>query len=70
MQPSNPTLTEIEETVARMERRYRKHPSFSAYLLLCVRLEADLSDQRDRALAKSAALMQIKYEDEHPSTSA
>ena len=56
-----PSLDEIEATVARMEERYRDHPLFADYLRLRDRIDADLLDARDRALAKSAALMLIKY---------
>jgi hypothetical protein len=59
-----PSLAEIEETVARMEERYRDHELFANYLRLKQRFDADLPDARDRALAKSAALMLIKYESE------
>jgi hypothetical protein len=59
-----PSLDEIEATVARMEERYRGRPLFADYLRLRERFDADLSDARDRALAKSAALMLIKYESE------
>ena len=64
MEPSVPSLAEIEETVARMEERYRGHPLFADYLRLKDRFDADLSDARDRALAKSAALMLVKYQSE------
>ena len=64
MPPRVPSLAEIEETVTRMEERYREHPLFEDYLRLVARFEADLSDARDRALVKSAALMLIKYESE------
>jgi hypothetical protein len=59
-----PSLEEIEATVKRMEERYRDHPLFAHYLRLRDRFDADLSDPRDRALARSAALMLIKYESE------
>ena len=59
-----PSLREIEETIRRMEERYRDHPLFAEYRKLRDRFDADLSDARDRALAKSAALMLIKYESE------
>lgn len=59
-----PDLEEIEATVARMEERYRDSPGFAAYLRLRERFDADLSDARDRALSKAAALMLIKYERE------
>jgi hypothetical protein len=57
-----PSLKEIEATVERMEGRYRGHPLFAQYLRLRESFDADLLDPRDRALAKSAALMLIKYE--------
>jgi hypothetical protein len=47
-----------------MEERYREHPLFADYLRVRERFDADLSDARDRALARSAALMLIKYESE------
>ena len=50
-----PSLDELEATVARMEERYREHPLFSDYLRVRDRFDADLSDTRDRVLAKSAA---------------
>ena len=59
-----PSLKEIEATVTRMEERYRNHRLFADYLRLKERFDADLSDARDRALARSAALMLIKYESE------
>ena len=64
MSPRVPSLAEIEETVTRMEERYRDHPLFANYVRLRERFDADLSDARDRALARSAALMLIKYESE------
>ena len=60
-----PSLKEIEATVTRMEERYRDHRLFADYLRLKERFDADLSDARDRALARSAALMLIKYESEN-----
>ena len=60
-----PSLKEIEATVTRMEERYRDHRLFADYLRLKERFDADLSDTRDRALARSAALMLIKYESEN-----
>lgn len=56
-----PSLDEIEATVTRMEQRYAASTHFSVYRALCQRLERDLADRRDLALAKSAALMLIKY---------
>ena len=64
MPPRIPSLAEIEETVQRMEKRYRRHPLFADYQRLAERFDADLLDARDRALAKSAALMIIKFESE------
>lgn len=64
MSPRVPSLAEIEETVTHMEERYRDHPLFANYVRLRERFDADLSDARDRALARSAALMLIKYESE------
>lgn len=58
---SGPSLEEIEATVKRMEARYGASGYFEAYRRLCERFEADLSDPRDLALAKSAALMLVKY---------
>ena len=63
-----PSLREIEETVERMEARYRDHTLYADYLRLREQFDADLSDARDLALAKSAALMLIKYESERPLT--
>jgi hypothetical protein len=65
MSPRVPSLAEIEATVARMEQRYSDHPLFAKYLPLTERFDADLSDPRDRALARSAALMLIKIENEN-----
>jgi hypothetical protein len=59
-----PSQAELEATIARMEARYRDHPSFAAYLKLVERFRADLGDERDRALSRAAALMQIKFESE------
>ena len=53
-------LAEIEATVARMEARYGGSIHFADYRRLCGQFVADLSDPRDLALAKSAALMLIK----------
>ena len=55
-----PGLPEIQATVQRMEARYAGSPHFSDYLALCHRFDADLEDPRDRALARSAALMLLK----------
>jgi hypothetical protein len=59
-----PELTEIEATVARMEARHAKDPLFPVYERLCRRFANDLSDPRDLALSKAAALMLIKFRTE------
>ena len=59
-----PSLEEIEATVIRMEARYRDHPLFADYLRLRERFDEDLSDVRDRALSRAAALMLIKFQSE------
>jgi hypothetical protein len=56
-----PNLTELEATIARMEARYRDDPLFASYRRLCERFAADLSEPRDLALSKAAALMLVKY---------
>ena len=58
---SAPSLEEIEETVERMEERYRDDPLFADYERLKQRFDADLSNARDRALSKAASLMLIKF---------
>jgi hypothetical protein len=55
-----PNLDEIEATVVRMEQRYRHEPAMVAYRRLSERFAIDLSDRRDLALAKSAALMMVR----------
>ena len=61
MAGSVPSLSEIEETIERMEARYRESPLFMDYERLKRRFEDDLIDERDRALSKAAALMMIKF---------
>lgn len=56
-----PNIEELEATVRRMEARWAGTAQFATYRALCARFEADLADPRDLALAKSAALMLIKY---------
>ncbi len=56
-----PDLAEIEATIARMEARYRDDPLFASYLRLHEQFAADLSDPRDVALSKAAALMLVKF---------
>ncbi len=62
MRGTVPSTREIHETIERMEARYRDHPRFADYERLRRRFDADLSDERDRALSRAAALMLIKYE--------
>lgn len=59
-----PDLAELEATVARMEARYSKDPLFPVYRRLCAAFERDLTDPRDLALSKAAALMLIKFRTE------
>ena len=61
MSGSVPSLEEIEATVERMEVRYQGDPLFADYERLKHGFNADLTDARDRALSKAAALMLIKY---------
>ena len=58
---TEPTIEELEATIARMEARWRSSSLFDAYEALCLRFEAALADRRDLAVAKSAALMMIKF---------
>jgi hypothetical protein len=58
---SVPSLEEIEETIERMEERYRDDPLFADYERLKQRFDDDLADARDRALSRAAALMLIKF---------
>ena len=67
--PAVPGLSEIEATVARMEDRYAGHPLFADYRRLVDRFAADLSDRRDLALSKAAALMLLKFTSDRPSNS-
>jgi hypothetical protein len=57
---NNPTLDEIVQTVVRLEQRFERSSAFTSYRNLLLRFEADLTDPRDLALAKSAALMLVK----------
>ena len=58
-----PELSEIAATVSRMEARYGTTPEanrlMTAYRRISKQFTADLSDPRDLALAKSAALMMV-----------
>jgi hypothetical protein len=61
-----PTLQEIEDTVTRMEERYAalRDPTVKTlmahYREVASRFERELSDRRDSALSKGAALMLIQ----------
>lgn len=59
-----PDRAEIETTVARMEARYSKDPLFPVYRRLCATFEHALTDPRDLALSKAAALMLIRFRTE------
>jgi hypothetical protein len=59
-----PSLEEIEATLARMEERYRTSALFPAYERLKLRFAEDLPDPRDLALSKAAALMMVRFADE------
>jgi len=67
--PAAPDLAELEATIARMESRYAGHLLFADYRRLCERFAADLSNPRDLALSKAAALMLIKFASEPMSKS-
>lgn len=47
-----------------MEARHRKDPLFPVYRRLCRRFADHLTDPRDLALSKAAALMLIKFRTE------
>ncbi len=58
-----PDLDELLETVARMERRLRDDASaevLRAYEAVAARFAADLADDRDVLLSRSAALMLVQ----------
>lgn len=59
-----PELAEIEATIVRMEARHATDPLFPVYQRLCRRFVEDLTDPRDLALSKAAALMLIKFRTE------
>jgi 2-C-methyl-D-erythritol 4-phosphate cytidylyltransferase len=65
-----PTLAEIEATVDRLEARLAQSPDpatrnlLSTYHKLDARFRADLTDARDLALSRGAALMLIRFLDE------
>jgi hypothetical protein len=55
-----PSEAELRETVERMEERLRGEALFSAYERLAERFAADLSEERDILLARSAVLMLLQ----------
>jgi hypothetical protein len=54
-----PTLTDVKHTVARLEAALEQSILYGVYKKTCQRFERDLSDPRDLALSKAAALMLI-----------
>lgn len=62
-----PDLPEILTTADRLEWKLRASADqdiallLASYDRLCARFEEDLSDARDRALSRAAALMLIRY---------
>ena len=63
-----PTLKDIEDTVARLEARFEQSILFGVYEKTCLRFEQVLSDPRDLALSKAAALMVVKQFEESAGT--
>ena len=67
-----PTLEDIEATVERLEARLGASPDpevrslLHRYHKLDARFRADLSDPRDLALSRAAALMLIRFVAEMP----
>ncbi len=61
-----PDIWELRATIERMEARFdadmRTQTLMAHYRSLCQRFSADLSDPRDIALSRAAALMMIKYQ--------
>ena len=55
-----PTLQEMIETVERLERSLAGAPLLPLYRDLKARFRADLTDERDLALSRDAALMLVK----------
>jgi hypothetical protein len=55
-----PSDAELRQTVERMEERLRTHPLFPDYERLSERFVADLVDERDVLLARSAVLMLLQ----------
>ncbi|SDG90966.1 hypothetical protein [Pelagibacterium luteolum] len=59
-----PELAELEATILRMEARFDAEPSAAAlmayYRQLSLRFADDLTDPRDIALSRAAALMMVK----------
>ena len=64
MPAQRPETEELLATIERMEARYAASPLFASYRRLIERFAADLSDPRDLALSKAAALMLIRFSTE------
>jgi hypothetical protein len=62
-----PNQRELDETIARLTARYaassdpRARHLMEVYARLSARFSDDLSDRRDIALSRGAALMMVKY---------
>jgi hypothetical protein len=55
-----PDEVELRETVERMEERLRTHPLFPVYERLSERFAADLAEERDVLLSRTAVLMLLQ----------
>jgi hypothetical protein len=55
-----PSDAELRDTVERMEERLRTHALFADYERLVERFEADLADERDALLSRTAVLMLLQ----------
>jgi hypothetical protein len=53
-------ITALRRTVERMEEQLRGEPEIATYDALVPRFHADLDDDHDELLARSAALMVIR----------
>jgi hypothetical protein len=60
MPVSSPDLGELRATIERMEARLRDEPLFPVYERLIERFTADLPDERDVLLSRSAVLMLLQ----------
>ena len=57
---TRPSEAELRETIERMEARLRAHPSFPVYERLSNRFAADLADEREVLLSRTAVLMLLQ----------